>query len=460
MSKSSITNSKEYKDYMQSLFSPYKGRMTATAAALRTSSHDLKEMINGRIFGYERLKRTVEYAGGSMEKIHKIAKKDAPLYYAYWDEINHEKRKDQIGRILKKYRLEKGVSIVEIAEAAGVFRNYVSVYEYGKNPPQYEQYKAICERLGIDEIKTLDELRLEDNRAYAEKELRKKLKDAREENMYSTRNVAGIIGASVSTVEKIEEGPNPILDRNLEKLAVLYNLDFITLLKKAIRAEIIKPAYKSVEDYKSKVKKPVPIPTPVDNMRAFVTEIIKYEYVKHEGILVRSDTFLTTLFLSIIKDKQGIDYELLYFLKNRYVKNELSVAEKEEISNKELSELIKEQREKLGYSLEFVAMMMEISRTKLTNIINSGQVDVLKEGKIFSEIFNIPLSYIISVWLKQYKPEKASRSIQLKDVLKFLKFYKTLTFGKMEVGVEKIGEMMEEIIENEDLLECYEKLKK
>lgn len=55
----------------------------------------------------------------------------------------------KIGKMLEKYRKEKGISQAEIAKKAGMSQQQISQYEKGTREPKIENISKIFKALGI-----------------------------------------------------------------------------------------------------------------------------------------------------------------------------------------------------------------------------------------------------------------------------------------------------------------------
>lgn len=57
--------------------------------------------------------------------------------------------KQQVGGIIREARVQKGLTLKELAERTGVTESTFSRYESGKQNPPFEQMQKIAEALGL-----------------------------------------------------------------------------------------------------------------------------------------------------------------------------------------------------------------------------------------------------------------------------------------------------------------------
>jgi len=66
-----------------------------------------------------------------------------------------------IGNVFRRIRLERGITLRELAELAQVSVPYLSEIERGRKEPSSEILAAICRALGLDLTDLLDEVQFE-----------------------------------------------------------------------------------------------------------------------------------------------------------------------------------------------------------------------------------------------------------------------------------------------------------
>lgn len=66
-----------------------------------------------------------------------------------------------LGKILKEYRIQNGLTLQNVADKIGVTRQMVFVYESGKTPLTVTQLIKICDIYGIDYVTVLKQVQIE-----------------------------------------------------------------------------------------------------------------------------------------------------------------------------------------------------------------------------------------------------------------------------------------------------------
>lgn len=99
------------------------------------------------------------------------------------------KQKAYFGKMLKKYRLEKGISQTELANRVGTGPNSISYYERGRVYPHFYTIKKISNVLNISHCALLQQT---DNEPEIVADLKKKLK-ALDSYLYSSENIVNEI---------------------------------------------------------------------------------------------------------------------------------------------------------------------------------------------------------------------------------------------------------------------------
>ncbi|HEY1687349.1 MAG TPA: helix-turn-helix transcriptional regulator [Solirubrobacteraceae bacterium] len=68
-------------------------------------------------------------------------------------------RSDRFGPVLKRVRIEHGLTQEELADAAGLHRTEISLLERNRRKPLLETIVAVCRGLGITPGELLDQVR-------------------------------------------------------------------------------------------------------------------------------------------------------------------------------------------------------------------------------------------------------------------------------------------------------------
>lgn len=68
-------------------------------------------------------------------------------------------RCDRFGPVLKRVRVERGMTQEQLADAAGLHRTEISLLERSRRKPLLETIVVICRGLGITPAELLDQVR-------------------------------------------------------------------------------------------------------------------------------------------------------------------------------------------------------------------------------------------------------------------------------------------------------------
>ena len=68
-------------------------------------------------------------------------------------------RSDSFGPVLKRVRVERGLTQEQLAEAAGLHRTEISLLERSRRKPLLETIVVICRGLGVTPGELLDQVR-------------------------------------------------------------------------------------------------------------------------------------------------------------------------------------------------------------------------------------------------------------------------------------------------------------
>lgn len=68
---------------------------------------------------------------------------------------------DRFGHVLKRVRIERGLTQEELADAAGLHRTEISLLERNRRKPLLETIVAVCRGLGITPGELLSQVSLE-----------------------------------------------------------------------------------------------------------------------------------------------------------------------------------------------------------------------------------------------------------------------------------------------------------
>lgn len=141
----------------------------------------------------------------------------------------------ELGRIVKEYRKEEGLSQRQFADLCGVSNGYISMIEEGKNPktnepiqPSLPMLKKLACAMDISLDILIASCEIENDIENNISGIR--LKELREESGITLRELARLTNTSKSAIDMYERGERKPKYETLKALAMAFDVDIVYLL--------------------------------------------------------------------------------------------------------------------------------------------------------------------------------------------------------------------------------------
>lgn len=454
----SIRNGVEYKDIAKGVY---------------VSEHEIIKIFTGRKNpSYAILTSILEYFGIGKEKIEELANKDSILLYEYWSNLYPQEASiKDLNNVVREEMYKKNITSRDMVKAFKVAQSYVSAVLSGIYPVSYNNLVTIAPALGETPLSILNKLKGRQEIMKARIEFSDILKNQRASKNITIDNASMLCQLSRTNYTNIEKGDKKIEPKTLEKICKGLKLDIEKIGEVAIAGKIVLNEKELRELYSNKRTRYVSKEEVLLENEIF--ELAKYEKITLYSMSYNADTIIVLLLMilcSELKTKEKGKNEILYYLnclknsKDEEIYKDLRCLEvpTENGEPENILQAFTYYRESFNWSFMQLSKVTGYSKSYLSNRTKDlkNPLSLKFVEKVFP-IINMPMSYNITLMIRQRGIEKCKKSIRVSEIIERFKEYPIISFWGEAISYRTIEDIFKILFDNsKDAPDKYLALKK